>query len=129
MGKKSKEAKRKEKKQRTGKKHLSLKPHEMYELSGETVTRKKRACPRCGPGTWLAAHKGREYCGKCGYTEFERRRSEHPGIPTEHVKPAGEPPKAEQLSKPEDSKPVDKPETPSKPEDTKPTDKPEKASQ
>ncbi len=30
----------------------------------------KKSCPRCGPGTFLADHKGRVYCGKCHYTEF-----------------------------------------------------------
>jgi small subunit ribosomal protein S27Ae len=35
---------------------------------GGKATRK--FCPRCGPGTFLADHKGRVYCGKCHYTEF-----------------------------------------------------------
>lgn len=26
-------------------------------------------CPRCGPGVWLAEHKNRRSCGKCGYYE------------------------------------------------------------
>ena len=73
MGKKSKEAKRREKKQRKGKKHLSLKPNAFYQVSGDSVKRMKKNCPRCGPGTWLGEHKGRVYCGKCGYTEFEKR--------------------------------------------------------
>lgn len=73
MGKKGKEAKRKEKKQRTGKKHLSLKPNEYYQVSGDSAKRKNKNCPRCGPGTLLGQHKGRLYCGKCGYTEFEKK--------------------------------------------------------
>jgi small subunit ribosomal protein S27Ae len=83
MAKKGKEAKRKDKKQRTGKKHLSLKPHEFFDVSGGPVKRKNKHCPRCGPGTWLGAHKGRLYCGKCGYTEFEKRTSEKPSHPQE----------------------------------------------
>jgi len=78
MGKKGKEAKRREKKQRTGKKHMSVKVHEYYEVGGDSVTRKRKSCPRCGPGAWLAEHKGRLYCGKCGYTEFEKRHVETP---------------------------------------------------
>ena len=85
MGKKGKEAKRREKKQRTGKKHLSLKPQDYYEVSGDSVTRKRKNCPRCGPGTWLADHKGRLYCGKCGYTEFDRKPE--PGSPAEAARP------------------------------------------
>ena len=27
-------------------------------------------CPKCGPGTFLAKHKDRQTCGKCGYTVF-----------------------------------------------------------
>lgn len=33
---------------------------------------KQRFCPRCGPGIFLAIHKGRLFCGKCHYTEFSR---------------------------------------------------------
>ena len=41
-----------------------------YEVSGDTVKRKKNACPKCGPGYFLAKHKDRETCGKCMYTHF-----------------------------------------------------------
>ncbi len=72
MAKKSKEPKRKPKKQRTGRKHESVKPQNIYEVKGNKVIRKKKPCSRCGEGTWLAQHKNREYCGKCGYTVIER---------------------------------------------------------
>ncbi|NYZ77568.1 30S ribosomal protein S27ae [Candidatus Micrarchaeota archaeon] len=26
-------------------------------------------CPKCGPGVWLAEHKDRKSCGRCGYFE------------------------------------------------------------
>ena len=32
-------------------------------------------CPRCGPGTFLAGHKDRAYCGKCHYAEFTKKES------------------------------------------------------
>lgn len=35
---------------------------------------KKKHCPRCGPGTFLAEHKGRVTCGTCHYTEFEVKK-------------------------------------------------------
>jgi small subunit ribosomal protein S27Ae len=110
MGKKGKEAKRREKKQRTGRKHSSLKPHEHYGISGNTVTRKRKGCPRCGPGTILSEHKGRLYCGKCGYTEFERKPSqEKPGQSRQvhlaaEANPAPEKPQEEKPS-PEDKQP------------------------
>jgi len=30
---------------------------------------KNKFCPKCGPGTMLANHKDRLYCGNCHYTE------------------------------------------------------------
>lgn len=73
MGKKGKEAKRREKKQRTGRKHSTVKTHEYYQVSGDGVARQRKSCPRCGPGTWLGKHKNREYCGKCGYAETDKK--------------------------------------------------------
>ncbi len=96
MAKKGKEAKRREKKQRTGKKHMSVKVHEYYEVSGDSVTRKRKSCPRCGPGAWLAEHKGRLYCGKCGYTEFEKRQGETPVVEKPPERPEAERPGPEQ---------------------------------
>jgi ubiquitin-small subunit ribosomal protein S27Ae len=36
--------------------------------------KKKKHCPRCGPGTFLAEHKDRFYCGKCHYAEFTGKK-------------------------------------------------------
>jgi ubiquitin-small subunit ribosomal protein S27Ae len=41
-----------------------------YEISSNTVKRKNKSCPKCGPGIFLAKHKDRVYCGKCSYVEF-----------------------------------------------------------
>ena len=30
---------------------------------------KKKTCPKCGNGVFMAAHKDRDYCGKCHYME------------------------------------------------------------
>ncbi|OWP56200.1 MAG: 30S ribosomal protein S27ae [Thermoplasmatales archaeon B_DKE] len=46
---------------------------EMYKVEGEKLTRLRRFCPRCGPGTFLAEHEDRMTCGKCGYTEFKKK--------------------------------------------------------
>lgn len=32
----------------------------------------KKTCPKCGPGVFMAEHKDRFTCGKCGYTEFKK---------------------------------------------------------
>ncbi|MEM2131594.1 MAG: 30S ribosomal protein S27ae [Candidatus Woesearchaeota archaeon] len=33
---------------------------------------KNKVCPKCGPGVFMAEHKNRISCGKCGYTEFKK---------------------------------------------------------
>lgn len=43
----------------------------LYEAKGE-LKRKNASCPKCGPGSFMAAHKGRASCGKCGYTEMKK---------------------------------------------------------
>ena len=40
-----------------------------YEISGDGLKRKNRNCPKCGPGIFMAGHKDRWTCGKCGYME------------------------------------------------------------
>ena len=49
-----------------------MKKIEQYEVSDGKLTRKRQFCPKegCGPGTFLAEHKDRVSCGKCGYTKF-----------------------------------------------------------
>ncbi len=43
--------------------------HEKYIIEGDTLKRKNKTCPRCGPGVFLAEHQDRYTCGKCGYME------------------------------------------------------------
>ena len=45
----------------------------LYEVAGEGVKRKANFCPKCGPGIFMAEHKDRSSCGKCGYTEFKKK--------------------------------------------------------
>jgi small subunit ribosomal protein S27Ae len=63
-------------KEKKGKKPHKNKPtskkYSLYVVSGESVKRAK-SCPRCGAGVFLASHKDRAHCGKCGYTEFSRK--------------------------------------------------------
>ena len=44
----------------------------LYEKEGDSVKRKSNFCPKCGNGVFLATHKERVTCGKCGYTEFDK---------------------------------------------------------
>ena len=45
------------------------KRQEKYEVSGGILKRKQSFCPKCGHGIFLAVHKDRKTCGKCGYME------------------------------------------------------------
>ncbi|MBU0461873.1 MAG: 30S ribosomal protein S27ae [Nanoarchaeota archaeon] len=49
------------------------KKYKLYEAAGEGVKRKSSFCPKCGVGIFMAQHKDRETCGKCGYTEFKTK--------------------------------------------------------
>ncbi len=42
-----------------------------YEISGNSVKRKNKSCPKCGAGIFLAENKDRLYCGKCHYVEMK----------------------------------------------------------
>ncbi|MGC8569224.1 MAG: 30S ribosomal protein S27ae [Nitrososphaeria archaeon] len=48
----------------------------LYQVEGAVLKRINRFCPKCGTGTFMAKHKDRWYCGRCGYTEFitDKRR-------------------------------------------------------
>ncbi|MBT4651638.1 30S ribosomal protein S27ae [Candidatus Woesearchaeota archaeon] len=43
---------------------------ELYNISGDSIERKNKFCPKCGKGFFLAAHKDRSVCGKCKYVEM-----------------------------------------------------------
>ncbi|MFX0135688.1 MAG: 30S ribosomal protein S27ae [Candidatus Hodarchaeota archaeon] len=47
-----------------------------YKVSedGKTLTRTKKFCPRCGPGTFMAEMYDRIVCGHCGFTEFKKKQ-------------------------------------------------------
>ncbi|MBI1936015.1 30S ribosomal protein S27ae [Candidatus Woesearchaeota archaeon] len=42
----------------------------LYEKSGDKINRKNKSCPKCGPGTFMAKHANRWYCGTCRYVEM-----------------------------------------------------------
>ena len=66
-GKKKKAATKKVKK-----KHVHLKTKlrilHCYKVDGEKVVRLRRMCEVCPPGTFLAEHEDRLYCGRCRST-------------------------------------------------------------
>ena len=40
-----------------------------YQVEGNKLVRSHKACPKCGPGVFLAQHKDRAHCGRCGFME------------------------------------------------------------
>ena len=40
-----------------------------YKVSGDKLEKLNKSCPKCGAGVFLANHKNRITCGKCGYME------------------------------------------------------------
>ena len=42
----------------------------IYKASGNKLERSNKFCPKCGIGVFMAKHKDRMTCGKCGYVEF-----------------------------------------------------------
>ena len=53
-----------------GKKGSSPSIHTYYKIEGETITRQRKICSRCGKGVFMSKHKDRNACGRCGLTEF-----------------------------------------------------------
>jgi small subunit ribosomal protein S27Ae len=52
------------------KKRVSPQVFKFYKTEGGRLERVKRECPRCGRGVFMAQHKDRLHCGRCGYTEW-----------------------------------------------------------
>ena len=70
-GKKKKQTTKKAKKKHVHKKK-KLRILECYKVDGEKVVRLRRMCEVCPPGTFLAEHEDRLYCGRCrsAYTKL-----------------------------------------------------------
>ena len=71
-GKKKKQAAKKTKKKHVHRKQ-KLRILNYYKVDGEKVVRLRRMCEVCPPGTFLAEHDDRLYCGRCrtAYTKVE----------------------------------------------------------
>jgi small subunit ribosomal protein S27Ae len=85
---------------------------EQYEVSGDTLVRKNRFCPRCGEGVFMAEHTNRFSCGSCGYTEWKEGKDREEPKPQPKPEPKPEEPKEEKKEEKEESKPEDSEEKP-----------------
>ena len=70
-GKKKKKDTKKTKKKHKHKK-VTLRVLKYYKVDGDKVARLRRMCEVCPPGTFLAEHEDRLYCGRCraAYTKL-----------------------------------------------------------
>ncbi len=64
------EEKKPEKKAKPKAPKRRIQVYKLYKVEGETLTRLRKECQRCGRGYFMAQHKGRLTCGHCGYTTF-----------------------------------------------------------
>ena len=53
------------------KKRIGKKIYTVYKIEGETATRLRPFCERCGPGYFMADHGNRFACGHCGFTRYK----------------------------------------------------------
>ena len=76
-GKKKKQATKKVKKKHVHKKE-KLRILKCYKVDGEKVVRLRRMCEVCPPGTFLAEHDDRLYCGRCrsAYTKLVNKEQQ-----------------------------------------------------
>ena len=63
-GKKKKQTNKKAKKKHVHRK-VKLRVLQYYKVDGDKVSRIKKMCDVCPPGTFLADHEDRLYCGRC----------------------------------------------------------------
>jgi small subunit ribosomal protein S27Ae len=47
--------------------------YKLFKIENNRIERDNKSCPKCGAGVFMAEHKNRRSCGKCGYTEFKKK--------------------------------------------------------
>ncbi|MDP4039586.1 MAG: 30S ribosomal protein S27ae [Candidatus Pacearchaeota archaeon] len=55
---------------RAHKNNPTSKKYALYTIEGNSIKKKSKHCPRCGPGVFLGGGQSRLHCGRCHYTEF-----------------------------------------------------------
>jgi ubiquitin-small subunit ribosomal protein S27Ae len=58
-----------------------MKKIQFFKVEGNKINRIRKHCPKCGPGVFIADHKDRFSCGKCGYTEFKSASGKEKSTP------------------------------------------------
>lgn len=57
------------------KKKSKGKKSDFYQVSSDKAERKRISCPKCGAGIFMAEHKDRQTCGKCGFTQWKKKET------------------------------------------------------
>jgi len=64
------EEKKPEKKEKPKAPKRRIQVYKLYKVDGNSISRLRKECPRCGRGYFMAQHKARLTCGNCGYTTY-----------------------------------------------------------
>ena len=65
--------KKPEKKEKPKAPKRRLHVHNLNKVDGESLSRLRKECPRCGRGYFMAQHGDRLTCGPCGYTTYTKK--------------------------------------------------------
>ena len=93
-GKKKKQTNKKAKKKHVHKK-VKLRILSCYKVDGEKLVRVKKMCDVCPPGTFLADHEDRLYCGRCR-TAYTKEGAKDKKQAPKKKQPKAEKPKVEE---------------------------------
>jgi len=66
------EEKKPEKKEKPKAPKRRIQAHKLYKVDGNSLSRLRKECPRCGRGYFMAQHGNRLTCGHCGYTVYSK---------------------------------------------------------
>ena len=64
------EEKKPEKKEKPKAPKRRIQAYKLFKVDGDTLTRLRKECPRCGRGYFMAQHSNRLTCGNCGFTTY-----------------------------------------------------------
>ena len=67
------EEKKPEKKEKPKAPKRRIQVHKLYKVEGESLSRLRKECPRCGKGYFMAQHGSRLTCGHCGFTTYTQK--------------------------------------------------------
>jgi small subunit ribosomal protein S27Ae len=69
------EEKKPEKKEKPKAPKRRIHDYKLFKVEGESLTRLRKECPRCGRGYFMAQHADRLTCGNCGFTVYNQRQT------------------------------------------------------